>query len=101
MLFLVISTPRRAIITPTLLEARLAFRKWIKSLGERVVCFYPREDRGAIIIFDLASRRALDAILRGWRAFIPVRLDVYPLQDPTAAETLLRNELRRLAKKEK
>jgi len=101
MLFLVISTPRRAKITPTLLEARLAFRKWIKSLGKRVVCFYPRKDRGAIVILDLASRRALDAILRDWRACIPVRLDVYPLQNPVLSQTVLQQKLRRLSKKEK
>ncbi len=89
MLFLIISNPRRARMSKKLVEARLAFRTWIKSLNKRVVCFYPREDRGAIVIFELDSRRDLAKILRKWRSFVRARLDVYPLQDPEQSEKML------------
>ncbi len=44
MVFLVVSTPRRSRMSKELVEARLAFRAWIKSLNKRVECFYPRRD---------------------------------------------------------
>jgi hypothetical protein len=83
-----------------LVEARLAFRKWIKSLKKRVICFYPREDRGSAVIFDVGSRRELNEILRDWRTFINTRLDVYPLQDPVLSEKMLEKQLHRLKIKE-
>lgn len=100
MLFLVISTPRRSAASRELAEARLAFREWVGTLKKRVICFYPREDRGAVVIFDLRSRRELERMLRAWRTFVGARLDVYPLQDPEATEMLLKKALRRFEGKE-
>jgi hypothetical protein len=77
MLFMVISTPRRSTVSRELLEARLTFRKWITSLKKRVIFFYPRKERGAVVICKLDSRRELTGILRKWRAFVRARLDVY------------------------
>lgn len=65
------------------------FQDMDQSLNKRVVCFYPREDRGAIVIFELDSRRDLAKILRKWRSFVRARLDVYPLQDPEQSEKML------------
>jgi len=100
MLFFVISTPRRSRATTKLIEARLAFRKWLKSLGKRVVCFYPREDRGSVVVFNVGSRRELHIILRDWRTFVHARLDVHPLQDPVQANKHLSMQLHQLKRKE-
>ncbi|OGW50515.1 MAG: hypothetical protein A2078_02595 [Nitrospirae bacterium GWC2_57_9] len=100
MLFLVISAPRRSKMTPELVEARLAFRQWIKSLKKQVASFYPRAGRGAVVIFDLGTRKDLTQMLRRWRTFVSARLDVYPLQEPAISETELRKKLRCLKEKE-
>lgn len=100
MLFLVISTPRRSKMSKKLVKARLAFREWINSLKKRVICFYPRKDRGAVVIFNLGSRRELERVLCKWRTIVRAKLDVYSLQDPILSQKILEKTLRRLTGKE-
>jgi hypothetical protein len=96
MVFLVISTPRRASASRELVEARLAFRKWITGLKKRVIFFSPRKERGAVVILKLGSRRELDGVLRKWRAFVRARLEVYPLEDPAISVKVLEKKLQLL-----
>ncbi len=100
MTYLVISTPRKSKLTGDLIESRLAFRTWIRSLGKRVICFYPRRDRGACVIFNLRSKRELTAILGKWKTFVRANLDVYPLQAPEESEKVLKKTLHQLKRKE-
>ncbi len=100
MIVLVISTPRQSKLSKELVEARLAFRAWIKSRKKRVICFYPRRDRGASVIFNLRSRRELTSVLRKWRSFVRARLDVYPLRGPEESGKLLEKKRSQLRRKE-
>ncbi len=95
MLFLIISTPRPSDLTENLIKARLEFRKWIRDLKEKVVCFYPREGRGSVVIFSVGSKVDLDELLAEWQGYVPVKFEVYPLQDPEIAESSLRNMLKK------
>lgn len=99
MLFLVISTPRRSRMSPELVESRLGFRRWIRGLKKKVVAFYPREDRGAVVIFNLVSRNDLESVLRKWETFVRAKLDVYPLQEPAISKKNLEKLLRQYRQK--
>lgn len=80
MLFLVISTPH-----PTrpedVKDARAKFMVWIDDLKskKKVVCFYPRVGRGAVVIFDVTSNDELHELMTQWLNIVPVRFDIYPL----------------------
>ncbi|GCC11532.1 hypothetical protein IPdc08_01587 [archaeon] len=94
MLFLVVSSPRSSDLTEDLIKARLWLRECIHGLKE-VVCFYPREGRGSVVIFNVSSKRDLDRLLEEWQGFVSVKFKVYPLQDPEAAERSLRDMLKK------
>lgn len=90
MLFLVISTPQPQEITEELTKARLAFRDWIqdlKSIG-KVICFYPREGRGSVVIFNVGSKDEFEKLLERWKTYVPVKFDIYPLQEPEAEKKI-------------
>lgn len=92
MLFLVISTPQPQEMTEELVKTRLAFRDWIrdlKSIG-KVICFYPREGRGSVVMFNIGLKDELDTLLEKWKTYVSVKFDIYPLQEPEAAESSLR-----------
>lgn len=90
MLFLVISTP-----PPTrpkeVKDIRLQLRAWIKDLKtkKKVISFYPRVGRGAVVIFDVASNDELHELLTQWLNILPVNFDIYPLPTPSFQEEVL------------
>jgi hypothetical protein len=49
--------------------------------------------RGSVARFDAESYEALDRLLKEWTRMILLRFDVYPLIDPEAAQTDLRERL--------
>jgi hypothetical protein len=78
-------------MTLKIVEARIAFRNWLRRL-KTVVCFYPRQGRGAVIIFDLDSRRELAKILRDWTNLVNAQFAVYPLQNPVLSQKALKEK---------
>jgi len=91
MLFLVISTP-----PPTrprdMKDTRLQWRAWLKDLRakKKVVTFYPRVGRGAVVLLDVASNDELHELLTQWLNIIPVSFDIYPLPTPSFEEEVLK-----------
>ena len=90
MLFLVITTP-----PPTLPKEvksiRLQLRAWLKDLKakKKVITFYPRVGRGAVVIFDVASNDELHELMTQWLNILPVNFDIYPLPTPSFQEEVL------------
>ncbi len=94
MIFLIVSTPRKAAMTAQLIAARIGFRNWIRDLGNKIVCFYPRTGRGAVVIIQVRTRAELNKFLVTWKSFVRTRLDVFPLEDPARSEKKLRTTKR-------
>lgn len=90
MLYLVISKPQPS--RPDDVKAiRRQFRSWIglqQSKG-KVLHFYPKVGRGAVVIFDLASNDELHDCLTQWMNMIPADFDIHPLANPAMAEAVL------------
>ena len=90
MIFLVISTPHPS-RPEEIKESRLKFIDWIKSLKTRnkIINFYPRVGRGAVVIFNVETNDELHELMTEWNNIIPVNMDIYPLVNPdNAAKTL-------------
>ena len=90
MLFLVISTPHPS-RPREVKDIRLQWRAWLKDLKakKKVVTFYPRVGRGAVVIFDVASNDELHELMTQWLNIIPVSFDIYPLPTPSFEEDVL------------
>ncbi len=80
MLYLVVSTPH-----PSKPEDVKGVRaKWwawaedLKSEG-KVLCYFARVGRGAVVIFDVSSNDELHELLTQWLNMVPVTFDTYPL----------------------
>lgn len=85
MLYLAISRPHPS-SPEDAKTARLAFRSWIEDLKakKKVICFYPRVGRGAVVVFDVSSNDELHELMTQWLNFVPVDFDIYPLAMPSA-----------------
>lgn len=90
MLYLVISTPHPS-RPKDVKESRLEWRSWLKDLKSKnkVVCFYPKLGRGAIVLFDVSSNDELHKLMTQWLNIIPVSFDIYPLPTPSLEEEVL------------
>jgi len=90
MLFLVISTPHPS-RPKEVKDSRLEWRAWLRDLKakNKVVFFYPRVGRGAIVIFDVSSNDELHELMTQWLNIIPVNFDIYPLPTPKFEEGVL------------
>ena len=90
MLFLVITSPPPS-RPKEVKDIRLQWRAWLKDLKARkkVVSFYPRVGRGAVVIFDVASNDELHEFMTQWLNIIPVNFDIYPLPTPSFEEDVL------------
>ena len=91
MLYLVISDPHPS-RPEEVKDARLQWRNWLDDLKSRnkVVSFYPKVGRGAVVIFDLSSNDELHTLLTQWLNLVPVNFTIHPLATPIEEEKVLR-----------
>jgi muconolactone delta-isomerase len=91
MLYLVVSDPHPS-RPEDVKDQRLEWRKWLADLKSRhkVVSFYPKVGRGAVVIFDLSSNDELHILLTQWLNLVPASFTIQPLATPTEEEKLLR-----------
>ena len=91
MLFLAISNP-----LPTrpseVRERRKEYWPWAQDKLDRGLArfIYARTGRGAVAVFDVDSNETLHRLLTEWAEMIPAEFDVYPLIDPDAAQSFLK-----------